>query len=256
MSYWERVQQEDLSSAGQVQQAETWMRRRLAVEQYRPRPPQWLCSLALESGFVRASPVALACAHTLVHDPRGVGPTQIGQIFSMAPWLEKTVLRSQDDTQHEARRFALLLDAGVRVFLPAIYEAEGAAAEAAVLRQLPAVHTVRAALIATKLVVGFLEGELRNVSQRSPNAHHLFVTVLRASAQSCIHFDQVVKAARLRKLIPPVVLVEMVRNALVPFTIARRSPATETLDDYAVALLGLMVQLDSTILADLHTPSP
>lgn len=253
MSYWERVQQEDLSSTGQARLADTIVQRRQAVELYRPRPPQWLYSLALEPGFVRVSPVVLASAHVLVHDPHGVGPAQIGHIFSMVPWLEKTALRTQDDIHHEPRRFALLLDAVVRVFLPAIYEAEGAVAEAAVYRQLPAVHTVRAALIATKLVVGFLEAELKNVAHRTPSAQHLFVTALRATAKMCIHFDQVVKSARSRKVLPPVVMIEMVRNALTPFTIARRSLATETLDDYAVALLGLMVQLDGTILADLHT---
>lgn len=251
MSFWERAQQDELTSAGQVRFYEEVVRRRATVEAHRPVPPMWMRSLALESGFVKASPLLLAFAHTLVHDPRGVASDKIRHVFSSVPWIERTALRTQADLSQEARRFALLLDAVVRVFLPAIYEAEGNVAEAEVLRKVPPVHTLRAALISTKVVVGFLEAELKNVSRRPPNAQWVFATALRAAAETCMNFDQCVKTVRTRKLMPPVVTVEMVRKAIIPFTYARRTATQETLDDYAVALIGLMSHLDQTVLADL-----
>lgn len=251
VSFWERTLQEDMTAGAQARFYESVVARRVAVESHRPLPPTWMRSLAVEPGYVRASPLLLSFAHNLVHDPRGVAPDKVSHVFSVVPWIEQTALRTQNDLTHEARRFALLLDAVVRVFLPAIYDAEGNGAEADVLRKVPPIHTMRAGLIATKLVVGFLEGELKNVSHRPPNTHVLFATTLRAAAETCMNFDQCVKTARERKLIPPVVVIEMVRKALIPFTIARRTSARETLDDYAVALIGLMAHLDLTVLADL-----
>lgn len=251
MSFWERTQQHDMTSSGQALFYEEVVRRRAAVEAHRPLPPSWMRSLALEPGFVKASPLLLSYAHTLVHDPRGVAVDQIRHVFSTVPWIERTALRTQGDLTQEARRFALLLDGVVRVFLPAIYDAEGNVAEAEVLRKIPPVYSLRAALIATKLVVGFLEAELKNVSHRPPNAHLLFCTVLRAAAETCMNFDLCIKTTRTRKLIPPVVTVEMVRKALIPFSMARRTSTKETLDEYAVALVGLMAHLDQTLLADL-----
>lgn len=253
MSFWERTQQDDLTSAAQVRFYEEVVRRRAAVESYRPYPPAWMRSLAVEPGFVKASPLLLSFAHHLVHDPRGVAADKIRQVFAAVPWMERTALHTQADLSHEARRFALLLDGVVRVFLPAIYEAEGNLAEAEVLRKAPPVYTLRAALIATKLVVGFLEAELKNVSRRSPNAHLVFTTALRAAAETCMSFDQCVRTVRAMKMLPPVVTVEMVRKALVPFLFARRTATQETVDEYAIALIGLMAHLDPTVLADLPT---
>lgn len=253
MSFWERTLREDLTSAAFVRNAEEVVVRRRVVEDVRPAPPSWLRSRALEPGFVRTSPTLLAYAHALVHDARGVAASKIPHVFSTVPWMERTALRTQDDLAHEARRFVLLLDAATRSFLPAVYIADGNDAEAHVLQKLPQLHTIRAVVIATKVIVGFYEAELRNVNKRAPAAHVLFATVLRELAKSFIGFDQIVKAARVRKIIPPIVLVEMVGSVLVSFWSARRTSLTDTLDDYAIAQIGLMSQLDTSLLADMHT---
>ena len=249
MKYWEQVQQ-TVSAASVVAYYNNVILRRAVVEAYRPIPPEWLRSLAMEPGFVKASPVLLAYAHYLIHNPDGVAHDQIKHVFSTVPWISCTALRGVEDVYHEVRRFALLLDAVVRVFLPAIYDADGAP-EGELLRRLPPLHTVNSVLTATKLVIGFLEGELKNVGCRLPNTHVLFCTVLRATAESFVHFDQMVQAARLRKLIPPIVIVDMVRRAATVFSVARKTPTQIVLDEYAVAVIGMMAQVDTTILPDL-----
>jgi hypothetical protein len=191
----------------------------------------------------------------LIHDSQGVDTKHVPHVFSTVSWIQQTALKTQDDLRQEARRFALLLDAVVRVWIPAIYAAEGCDAEAKALQQLPQVLTLRAVLAATKVIVGFLEAELKNVSQRPPNTHILFATVLRQAALTCIGFDHVVKAARANMLVPPLITVEMVRRILAIFTVARRIPESETMDSYAVALIGMMAQVDQSILADINVDS-
>ena len=252
VSYWDSLLREDLGSKGQMVLFEKMIERRKAVEQHKPTPPTWLRSLALEPGFAAASPLLLSYAHGLLHDPCGVDAKHIPHVFSTAAWIQQTALKTQDDLRQEARRFALLLDAVVRVWIPVIYESEGCTAEAKALRELPQVHTLRAVLVATKVIVGFLEAELKNVSHRPPNAHILFATILRQAALTCIGFDHVVQAARNNMLVPPLITVEMVRRVISIFGIARRSPDPETMDSYAVAIIGMMSQVDQSILADIN----
>jgi hypothetical protein len=253
MVYWETRLRHELTAAYQTEVAASIKARHERIEQHRPKPPEWFRTGAVEESFAVASPVVATFAHMLVHMPEGLAPEKISTAFYLARGIESTALRAKEDAPIEARRLAVLIDATVRSFLSAIYAAEGCEGEAHLLRQLPPLHTLRAMLIATKVVVGMLEGELKNVSQRTPLTHHLMVSVLRPTASLFVAFDYLIRALRRGQKIPPNAMVDIVTRSFAVFVIARKSPTfQETMDDYALAVVNMLIYTDNSLLPDLN----
>ena len=254
--FWDDHLQQELRAPARARQHELCAARMRALESHQPRPPEWRVTGAVERAYAVASPLVARYAHGLVHGAEGVDPSRVFLVLNTAPWIAQTTLRSSDDVAAEVRRAAILLDAVVRTFIPAIYEAEGAAGEAAAFRELPVLYTCRAVVIAMKMVIATLEAELRNIARRRPYAQHVFVTVLKDAATMLVEFDYLVRAARSGAKLPIGGSLSLASRVLRVFGWARRVPATqETLDDYAIAVIGLMVQLDASMLPDLFGAS-
>lgn len=250
-SFWEEEQRAQLGADRIEALGENLNQRQTAIRSVHPKPAPWLATSGFETGFLVASPLVVTWASLLIHRPEGVSPSKLALVLSTERRLTQSALTGADAARQEVRRMALLLDAGVRAFLASVYASEGNVEEAAALRKTAPVLLAAMLQPCAKVVLGFTEAELRNVARRPPRAQHVFVGALHAASGLCVWMDRAVRSLGAVSKLPPRALSEMVLLCFQLYALARRDlRVQDTLDDYAIALLSLLVAPDSFILSD------